>query len=282
MQSGRDIVQRILSEADVVEANRLASICNEFEELDYLTVNPTMRAFLYYESGELIGVLAIQQFTSDKAEFYLVVHPEKRRRSIGRALFQAGIADCKNRGVKKCLLVCQESSESGKAFVKSTGVRYQFSEYRMELDTEFSSNKKPSSFSVELRRAGLNDARLLATLSAKSFLDSEAGHLERYSQDLSKITHSYYIISLDAKPIGSIGTVSSNENVYIIAFGIIPECRGRGYGGETLAQIVKILLGEGHQRILIEVETKNHNALSLYKRCGFVEQAEYAYYEVSL
>ena len=281
MQSGRNIVQCILGEADAVEANRLASICNAFEGLDYITVNPAMRAILCYESGELIGLLAIQQFTSDKAEFYLVVHPEKRRRSIGRALLQAGIADCKNRGVKKGLLVCQESSKSGKAFVKSTGALYQFSEYRMKLDAELDDNK-PRSFSVELRRAGFEDARLLATLSAKSFLDSEAGHLERYSQNLSKITHRYYIISLDTKPIGSIGTVSSRENVYIIAFGIVPECRGRGYGGETLSQIVEILLGEGHQRILIEVETKNRGALSLYKRCGFVEQAEYAYYGVSL
>lgn len=282
MKPDRDIVQRVLGEADVVEANRLASICNDFEGLDYLEVNPLMRAILCYESGELVGVLAVQQFTSDKAEFYLVVHPGKRRRSIGRVLFQAGIADCKNRGVKKCLLVCQESSESGKAFVRSTGAMYQFSEYRMRLDADLSSYDRPSDFSVELRRAGLEDARLLAALRAKSFLDSEDGHLERYSQDISKLTHRFYIISLDTKSIGSIGTVSSKENVYIVAFGIIPEYRGRGYGSETLSQIVEILLGEGHKRILIEVETKNRNALSLYKRCGFVEQAEYAYYAVSL
>jgi ribosomal protein S18 acetylase RimI-like enzyme len=281
MQSDRDIVQRILSEADVVEANRLCSICNEFEGLDYLTVDPTMVAILCYEGGELVGLLAIQQFASDKAELYLIVHPEKRRRGIGRALFQAEIADCKNRGVKKCLLVCQESSESGKAFVRSTGALYQFSEYRMRLDAEAPRSERSGGSSVELSRAGLEDAGLLAALSAKAFLDSEEGHLERYSRNLPKPTHRFYIISLDTKPIGSIGVVEG-KNVYIVAFSIIPEYRGKGYGGEALSQIVEILLGEAHQRILIEVETQNRNALSLYKRCGFVEQAEYAYYAVSL
>ena len=282
MQSDRNIVQRILSEADAVEANRLASICNEYEGLDYLTVSPTMLAFLCCEEGKLVGLLAIQQFTSDKAELYLIVHPEKRRRGIGRALFQTGVAGCKNRGVKKCLLVCQEISESGKAFVTSTEASYKFSEYRMSLNAQPSRNAPPNEFTVKLRRAGLEDAKLLAALSAKSFHDSEGGQLERYSQDLSKLTHRFYIVSLDANPIGSIGTVTSRDNVYIIAFGIMPEHRGRGYGSETLSQIVKILLGEGHQRILIEVETENRSALSLYKQCGFVEQSEYAYYAVRL
>ncbi len=123
------IVQKVLTEADIGEVGDLASTCNQYEELDYLTPNPQMQAILCYESGQLVGFLHPQEGVRE-VELYLIVHPEKRRRGIATTLLQAAKEQYRKLGIQKCLLVSQESSKSGKAFIESTGSAYQFSEYR--------------------------------------------------------------------------------------------------------------------------------------------------------
>jgi len=278
----RSLVQKTLTEEDLEESKRLASTCNEYEGLDYLTPNAGLAAVLCYdEGGQLVGLLAVQQGI-DEVELSIIVKPEKRRQGIGRSLLEVAKAECKKDGIRKCLLVCQEPSQSGKAFVKSTGSKYQFSEYRMTLSQELFRTRESNEFSIELQQADPADANLLAGLAAKSFGHPEERQLRRYTQDLQKPTHRFYIVRFQGQPIGSIGTVSDGEGVDVVAFGVVPDYRGRGYGRQALCKIVETLLEQGHQQIKIEVETKNRNALSLYKRCGFIEQSEYQYYAVNI
>jgi ribosomal protein S18 acetylase RimI-like enzyme len=278
---GRNLVQKTLTETDLDEVKALASNCNKFEGLDYLTPNVGMKTVLCYETGQLVGLLAVQQGIGEE-ELSVIVKPEKRRLGIGRALLEVAKVECRKNGVRRCLLVCQESSQSGKAFVKSTGSHYEFSEYRMTLDQALFEKRKPSEFSIELQQAGLTDAKLLAGLSAKSFGDAEEKHLKRYTKGLQDPTRVYYIVRLNGEPIGSIGTVSHDEGVDIVAFGIVPARRGKGYGVQTLYRTIITLLEKGHQRVRIEVETENRNALALYRQCGFIEQSEYGYYAVNI
>ena len=240
-----------------------------------------MRAVLCYGGGELVGFLAIQEGIGE-AELYLVVHPEKRRKGIGNVLFQAAKEECKRQKLGRCLLVCQESSKSGIAFVESTGSQYEFSEYRMKLDDHRPMKEVSRQSEIKLRQAGPEDAKLLTHLTAQSFGDPEEGHLERYTRDLLKASHRFYIAVLDDQEIGSIGTVSLDDRVYVVAFGVLPEYRRKSLGSQMLSQTVKKLIEEGHGEVLIEVVTNNRNALSLYRRCGFKEQSEYRYYAVRL
>lgn len=131
---------------------------------------------------------------------------------------------------------------------------------------------------IRLQQAGFEDRNLLASIAAECFGDPEQTQLERYTQVLPKPTHRFYIAALDTRPIGAIGVVSSDKRVYIVAFGILPEHRRKGYGRQMLTRIVQMLLEERAQEILIEVVTGNRNALTLYRTCGFKEQTEYGYY----
>lgn len=67
-----------------------------------------------------------------------------------------------------------------------------------------------------------------------------------------------------------------------LAFGVLPAYRGRGYGRQLLAQVVTLLASESWKRVLIEVETRNQNALGLYRSCGFREVTTYDFYRVRL
>jgi ribosomal protein S18 acetylase RimI-like enzyme len=67
----------------------------------------------------------------------------------------------------------------------------------------------------------------------------------------------------------------------INTFGVLPECRGRGFGRRILTATLHRLVGEGWRRVQIEVATENAAALHLYLSCGFRMQTTYDFYEVA-
>jgi len=271
-------IQKKLTQVDIEEVGRLTSICNRFEGLDFLPPDSQMQAILYHEEGQLVGSLTIFTSWLGKAELTIIVHPKKRREGVGSTLLRKAKEECKRQGIERCLLICQESSKSGKAFVQSTRCQYQFSEYRMKLDRSCSISLTGQA--VRMYQASLEDRKLLASIAAKSFGDLEDTHLQRYTEDIPKEAHRFYIAEVANQAIGSVGVVSFGDRVWIVALGVIPEYRRRGYGRQMLNRLVQGLLEENHQEILIEVATENQNALTLYRSCGFKEQAEYGYYAV--
>jgi ribosomal protein S18 acetylase RimI-like enzyme len=59
---------------------------------------------------------------------------------------------------------------------------------------------------------------------------------------------------------------------------ILPEYRGKGYGRELLIRSINKLKESKVNAINLQVETKNNNALNLYKSCGFKVNYTMDYY----
>jgi len=157
------------------------------------------------------------------------------------------------------------------------GGRYHFSEYRMKFERE-GRRPAPAAQEVFLHRVDATEVDVLARLIATSFGRNADRVRQRVLQDLQKSTHRYFVAILNGQPIGSLGVAHVGLYPYIIAFGVLPEHRGRGYGRQMLETIVSILVAEGMGRILIEVATDNEQALSLYRSCGFQVMTAYDYY----
>jgi ribosomal protein S18 acetylase RimI-like enzyme len=278
------IPKSLLTQREFVEVKKLTEVCNGFEALDYLNLDPEMtysksiapNQFLYYENGTLVGFLTL--YISREPEAYLVVHPHRRRRGIGTALLRSAKDSCKDRGVDKFLLVCEDKSISGKAFVEHVSAQYLFSEYRMKLQR--ASLPNPQKLELKLQRATERETGLLAILLGQSFNNAVEDHARRLTEDIHRSTHRFYIAKLDEKPVGCVGVFGYELRVYVIAFGVLPEYRGRGFGRWMLTQIANNLVKEDWNEILIEVRTDNLNALSLYRSCGFMELTSYNYYDV--
>ena len=139
---------------------------------------------------------------------------------------------------------------------------------------------QPAKSIVDLRQAELKDLDLLAQLMAKSFESPVEAHLARLTRDIQSSNHRFYIGSLAERSIGCIGVTSEGGRAYVIAFGILSEYRGRGYGRHMLTQIVEMLVSENWEDVLIELDAGNRVALSLYKSCGFKETTSYSYYSI--
>src|SRR5208337_2662498 len=118
------------------------------------------------------------------------------------------------------LLVCEDKSISGKAFVEQVGVQYLFSEHRMKLQRDSLPNPQQLG-QLRLDRASEQDIGLLASLLAQSFNDAVEDHVRRLTQDIHRSTHRFYVAKLDEKPVGCLGVTGHESRVYVIAFGVL-------------------------------------------------------------
>lgn len=282
-------LKKQIDKKDYIKINELKKICNEKEdiflklELEYkLSMRQDKEEsfeytneFFYYFGDILIGYLGIFTFGGEKAELTGMVHPGYRRKGIFNKLFNLAIEECKRRNYKKILLVCDNRSSSGLAFIKATGAVYAFSEYEMRMDNKCVFQEEKS---IILRKASNSDADEIARQN-NIYFGSTSG-IAIMPEDSEKVNIITYMIELDSKIIGKIRIEVNRNKGLICGFGILPEYRNKGYGKQALKSAINLLNKNKIYDVALEVETKNINALKLYKSCGFVEKSVTDYYEL--
>jgi ribosomal protein S18 acetylase RimI-like enzyme len=278
------IKQHGLTADDLAEARRLQDLCNLYEGLDLpMSLEPGQpgepeNQFVFYRDDAALGVLTLQ--ARHEIEACLAVHPGARRQGIGRALLAAAVDECRRRGAADLLLVCDEASAPGRAFAAAVGGSYRNSEYRMRLDPKEWRTLAAGPAFVQLQRVGDEDLDALTRIVATVFEAPADQERQRIARDLSRTTHRFFVAHTGGETVGSVGVATVEGRSYIIALGVLPAHRGKGYGRAMLQSIVAALVAEGHPEILIEVGAENRGALSLYRSCGFREIASYGFYRV--
>jgi ribosomal protein S18 acetylase RimI-like enzyme len=89
-----------------------------------------------------------------------------------------------------------------------------------------------------------------------------------------------YCTEYEGNRIGLGSAYFERPKASIYGLGIMPEFQGKGFGKELLMLIIKDLTARGFSTIEIEVESKNENALTLYKKSGFEITCAYEYYRL--
>ncbi|MCC6791860.1 MAG: GNAT family N-acetyltransferase [Thermomicrobiales bacterium] len=228
--------------------------------------------------GELIGFAHLPD--DPQPEACLMVHPDHRRRGIGRALLQAIRDEARHRGLTSVLIVNDRASARGTAFLAAAGARHVDAEHRLSLDRGriVRPERNPA---LRLRPAGPDEIETLAAIQAAAFEhDVDEG---RYlvQRGFAEGNRSYYLGVLDGEPIGLLRTGVWDDGADITAFGVVPRHRGRGYGRQMLLDAVDNLFHEGWSSVTIEVATDNDHALGLYRSCGFEVIATFDYYDMT-
>ena len=233
--------------------------------------------FLTYQDGALIGIVTLPP--DDNVELLGLVHPDHRRRGIGRALFEAARAECRRRGAQTFLLVCEDASPAGQAFAEAMGGHYRFAEYSMELDPAAFTPSPPRGKAIAIRRAGEADQDTLIRLASASFDEPEKRRRTQVTAWLGEPNEHLYIAQLGGRAIGVLRATFMHEAIYLHTLQIRSEFRRRGFGRQLLENIVRDLLAEG-KSVRLEVDTENDIALSLYRSSGFQVITTYRYYEL--
>jgi ribosomal protein S18 acetylase RimI-like enzyme len=271
---------------DRAEAESLLARCNQNEGLDLpIAVDPALAGgeattqFRAYDRGVLVGFAWLPP--EPEPEACLMVQPAHRRRGIGRALLAAVRTEVRRRGLAGFMVVCDAASRSGTAFVAAVGGRYRSAEYRLELDPAAVDRSRPRHAALRLSPAGAADVEVLVRLLAAAFGAPEESAREQTERMRQDPTRRHYLAVIGAEPVGLLRIGVYKDYADITAFGVLPEHRGRGHGRQMLLDAVDLLLGEGHQRIIIEVATDNVGALGLYQSCGFKVATTYGFYDLA-
>src|SRR5262245_53300657 len=231
-----------LDAAEQAAVARLIASCEQHEglELPLYLEPPRVDApgevdqFLYYERGDLVGVASLQPGRA--AEVVGTVHPKHRRRGIGSALLEAACTEAGRRGCRSILVVVDERSASGTAFVKATGACYRSSEYRMALDLAAVPPEHPAAEPIELRVAGAGEIELLAGLLGAGVDEPAEWVQNRAAGWLCAPRQRFYVGSQRGEAVGCLRAALAPDggDLYLCSFRVSPALRGRGLGRQIL------------------------------------------------
>jgi len=235
---------------------------------------------LAWIDGQLVGVASLVGY--QEMEVTGVVHPDYRRRGIGRALVAATRAEIARRGLESWLLVCDAALPSGLAFAAAMGGTNDFSEHRLRLDPARLPAPAPTS-AIGVRLATPADTDDLAAIISAAFGDPVEEVRGWVGNDFERPDRRWFLASLAQAPIGTLRVrADEDEGIYVTGFGIAPAYQNQGLGRQFLLTILAQLRAEGHGTILIEVETNNAPANALYRAVGFEPIRTFAYYRMGV
>lgn len=284
-------LKQYISEREYKEINQLEVLCSLKDksnlklELDYkvsVTKNDyiglkEINEYLYYVEDVLVAYLGISSFGGNNGEINGMTHPDFRRKGLFAKLFKLATEECQKRNFNNIFLLSDSKSRSGTFFIKAVCGKYDFSEYRMKL---LNKTILENINSINLRKAEEADKREIAKQNAIFFYGSEEG--ESFPEEEEIINMTTYMIELNKAIIGKIRIEHSDNSAFICGFGILPNFRGKGYGKQALKEVLRIINEENINDVELDVESKNNNALNLYKVCGFEEMSVMNYYRVNI
>lgn len=282
--------KRIWTNEELAQAEALLAACNAEESLDIPISIETLRTrsgaevndFVWFEQGELVGLLSMDEHGEEEREVSGMAHPYYRRRGIGSMLARAAQEESKARGIERLIFVCERFSRSGQAFIAAMGAVYDFSEHRMELASLRA--KGPYAETIHLRKAGLSDVDVLTDLVIASFGGTRERTRQHIAAEIYHPKREYYLALLGDTPVGCFNLWHDNTTG-IYAFNVLPHCRRRQFARQMLEQIITQEqapgAGSGYP-ITLEVDTTNRGAIALYRSCGFQEITTYGYYNLDI
>jgi len=242
--------------------------------------SPLKTMFLAYAGEELVGFASLP--VHDTPELVGAIHPDYRRRGIGRQLLAAAREEARRRGCADLILVCEAAAPAGLGFAQAVGSSYDCSEYQLERLRSAAAPQAPDAPPLEVVLGRREDASLLSQIGAESFGAGSSPDAERVARGFDNPKQRYYIAMANGEPVGSLRVLQDpgDATAHIYSFGVRHAYQRRGYGRRLLNTVVARLFAEGCEAVRLEVVTTNAPAFALYSSNGFHAVTEYLYFRI--
>ena len=276
-----------LSQEELSEAKKLINCCQNYDGTyrdpylsNMLNFDPNMPAFfLYYEKGELVGLLTVYADDQD-VEVAILVHPNHRRQGIARALYRSFEKEMVSYPIESVTFLTERVFlERHPNFVNNWGLVED-----EETETWLGKDRRPyplatvSNLDVLLADRSYQDQ--ISQLKFQAFSEEHESRevVDRYVAEALKDPESrLYILLKDGQVIGTCTVDLSTNTNYFYGLAISEPERGKGYGSYLAKSLVNKLIEQNDKEFQIAVEDSNVDAKRLYEKIGFVKQTQVVY-----
>ena len=276
-----------LSQEELSEAKKLINCCQAFDGTyrdpylsNMLNFDPNMPAFfLYYEKGELVGLLTVYADDQD-VEVTILVHPDHRRQGIARALYRSFEKETASYPIESVTFQTERVFlERHLDFVNNWGLVED-----EETETWLGKDRRPyplatvSNLDVLLADRSYQDQ--ISQLKFQAFSEEHESKevVDRYVAKALKDPESrLYILLKNGQVIGTCTVDLSSNTNYLYGLAIAEFERGQGYGSYLAKSLVNQLIEQNDKEFQIAVEDSNVGAKRLYEKIGFVKQTQVVY-----
>ena len=276
-----------LSQEELSEAKKLINCCQNYDGTyrdpylsNMLNFDPNMPAFfLYYEKGELVGLLTVYADDQD-VEVTILVHPAHRRQGIARALFTSFEKETASYLIESVTFQTERVFlDRHPDFVNNWGLVED-----EETETWLGKDRRPyplatvSNLDVLLADRSYQDQ--ISQLKFQTFSEEHESKevVDRYVAKALKDPESrLYILLKNGQVIGTCTVDLSSNTNYLYGLAIAELERGKGYGSYLAKSLVNKLIEQNDKAFQIAVEDSNVGAKRLYEKIGFVKQTQVVY-----
>ena len=276
-----------LTEKERKAAKALIASCQAYDQTfrepylsNMLNFDPNMPAFfLYYQAGELLGLLTVYADDED-VEVSILVDPSHRRQGVARAMYRSFEKDM------AAYPIHSVTFQTERVFLDRHPDLASHWGVVEDEETETWLGRDKTPYALDSR----SDVKVL--LAEPSYLDEIAQlHHQAFSDpeetlDVSRryITEALkdpdgllYILLKEAQVIGVCTVDLSGNSNYLYGLAIAEAYRGQGYGSYLAKSVVNQLIEQNDKAFQIAVEDSNIGAKRLYENIGFVKQTQVVY-----
>ena len=276
-----------LTDHQLLEVKALIAVCQKYDGTyrdpylsNMLNFDPDMPAFfLYYEKGELVGLLTVYADDQD-VEVAILVHPNHRRQGIARALYGSFEKETASYPIESVTFQTERVFlERHPDFVNNWGLVED-----EETETWLGKDRRPyplaklSNLDVLLADRSYQDQ--ISQLKFQAFSEEHESKevVDRYVAKALKDPESrLYILLKNGQVIGTCTVDLSSNTNYLYGLAIAKLERGQGYGSYLAKSLVNKLIEQNDKEFQIAVEDSNVGAKRLYEKIGFVKQTQVVY-----
>lgn len=272
-----------LNDHQLLEAKALIAVCQKYDGTfrdpylsNMLNFDPDMPAFfLYYEKGELVGLLTIYADDQD-LDVAILVHPNYRRQGIARALYESFEKETASYPIESVTFQTERIFlENHPDFASNWGL-VEDDETETWLGRDRTAYALDSRSDVDVLLAEPSYLEAIAQLHHQTFADEEVSH--RYILEALKDPDSLlYMLLKEGQVIGVCTVDMSGKCNYLYGLAIAEVYRGQGYGSYLAKSVVNQLMEKNDKEFQIAVEDDNVCAKRLYEKLGFVTQTQVVY-----
>ena len=276
-----------LNDHQLLEAKALIAICQKYDGTfrdpylsNMLNFDPDMPAFfLYYEKGELVGLLTVYADDQD-VEVAILVHPNHRRQGIARALYRSFEKETASYPIESVTFQTERVFlERHPDFVNNWGLVED-----EETETWLGKDRRPYPLAtvsnLDVLLADRSYQYQISQLKFQTFSEEHESKevVDRYVAKALKDPESrLYILLKNGQVIGTCTVDLSSNTNYLYGLAIAELERGKGYGSYLAKSLVNKLIEQNDKAFQIAVEDSNVGAKRLYEKIGFVKQTQVVY-----